>query len=465
MQDALMDGTPMIVFAGQVATTAIGTDAFQEADVMGIARPATKWCVQVRDVRELPRRINEAFKIATSGRPGPVIVDLPKDVTAAICNEAVATEPQLPGLSSEYQSTLGSEADEMLAKAAEMLNNAKRPIIFAGQGVQQGHACDELMAVAERANIPVTTSLQGLGVFREDHPLALQMLGMHGSAVANYAMQSADVILGVGVRWDDRVTGKLPDFAPAAKAAAAAGQGGIIHFDVLPKNVNKVVQADVAVVGDCKLSLEGLLPMLEPNERKEWGATLEKWKSNYPFAFTPSEDDQPMKPQEVIQELNNQIADRDDVIITTGVGQHQMFAAQFIEWKRPWAWVSSGGLGTMGFGVPSALGAKLGQPDNIVIDIDGDGSFMMTQTEMATCAEFDIKVKILLLNNDFQGMVRQWQDLFYEERYSGTKMMNPDFVKLAEAMHCAGLRCKTRKDLKEKMTEFLECDKPIVVSC
>ena len=266
MQDALMDGTPLIVFAGQVATTAIGTDAFQEADVMGIARPCTKWCVQVRDVRELPRRINEAFKIATSGRPGPVIVDLPKDVTAAICSEAVPTVPQLPGLSSEaYAGHLADEAEEQLAIAAEMINNAKRPVIFAGQGIQQGHACAELMELAERANIPVTTSLQGLGVFREDHDLSLQMIGMHGSAVANYAIQSADVIIGLGVRFDDRVTGKLPDFAPAAKAASVAGTGGIIHFDILPKNINKVVRPDVAVVGDCKLSLEAMMPMIEPN--------------------------------------------------------------------------------------------------------------------------------------------------------------------------------------------------------
>jgi acetolactate synthase-1/2/3 large subunit len=463
MQDALMDGTPMIVFAGQVATTAIGTDAFQEADVMGIARPCTKWCVQVRDVRELPRRINEAFKIAMSGRPGPVIVDLPKDVTAAICHEAVSAKPQLPGLTSaHFEGALGPDAEEELAAAAELLNHAKRPVIFAGQGIQQGDAVEELRAVAERCQIPVTTSLQGLGCFDEKDPLSLQMLGMHGSATANYAIQSADVILGVGVRFDDRVTGRIPDFAPAARAAAAAGTGGIIHFDIMPKNISKVVTPDVAVAGNCKLSLGALLPMLDQREHAEWNETIRGWKRAYPFAYTPSEDDQPMKPQEVIQELDRQIAGRDDVIITTGVGQHQMFAAQFITWHRPWSWISSGGLGTMGFGVPAAVGAKIAAPHMTVIDIDGDGSFMMTQTEMATAAEYGVGVKILLLNNDFQGMVRQWQDLFYDERYSGTEMKNPDFVKLAEAMHCQGLRCRTRKDLQSKMTEFLETDQPIV---
>lgn len=473
MQDALMDGTPMVVFAGQVATGAIGTDAFQEADVMGISRPATKWCVQVKDVRELPRRIAEAFEVATSGRPGPVIVDLPKDVTAALCSEAVAKEPQLPGLrciatpSSKGGAVQDSDQTREMMKAADMINGSKNPVIFAGQGVLQAgpEAVAELRLLSKEAQIPVTTSLQGLGAFDENEPLALHMLGMHGAAYANYAVQNSDCIIGVGVRFDDRVTGKLDTFAPAAKAASAAGTGGIIHFDILHKNVNKVVPADCAVVGDCEATLKTLRPMLKTErvaQRAPWLAQIEAWKRLHPFNYYPSKEGAHMKPQEVLEELQRQIAHRDDIIITTGVGQHQMFAAQFLRWHQPQSWVSSGGLGTMGFGVPSAIGAQLGQPGKTVIDVDGDGSFCMTAMEMATAAEYGVPVKILLLNNDFQGMVRQWQDLFFDKRYSGTEMKNPNFVALAEAMHCKGLKCETMDDLPAKMAEFLAHDGPIV---
>ncbi|MEX2672424.1 MAG: biosynthetic-type acetolactate synthase large subunit [Phycisphaeraceae bacterium] len=464
MQDALMDGTPMVVFTGQVATFAIGSDAFQEADVTGITRPCTKWNVLVKDVRELPRRINEAFHIATTGRPGPVLVDLPKDVTAAVLKEAVAVEPHLPGYHVREQGT-----SEEVAKAAEMINAAERPIFYVGQGAVLSGADQVLRRVAKAANIPVTTTLQGLGAFDETDDLSLHMLGMHGSAYANYSMQQADLVIAVGARFDDRVTGRTVDFAPEARKAHREGRGGFIHFDISPEQISKIVPATLGVEGDARKNLELLEPNIEYRERAEWFAQIRQWKEKYPFRY--NEDRRPghMKPQQVIEELYKQT--NGEAVLATGVGQHQMWAAQFYKYKRPRQWITSGGLGTMGYGVPSAIGAKLGLmveaekhggKDYVVVDIDGDGSFCMTAMEMATAAQYNIPAKILILNNDFQGMVKQWQDLFYDERYSHTQMHNPDFVKLAEAMHCKAVRCESADELPEKMREFLEAEGPVV---
>ncbi|MBI1373253.1 MAG: biosynthetic-type acetolactate synthase large subunit [Phycisphaera sp.] len=465
LQDANMDGTPLIVFCGQVATGAIGSDAFQEADVTGITRACTKWNVLVKNVHELPQRINEAFHIATTGRPGPVVVDLPKDVTGAMrINRPVCAAPQLPGY---HIRELGTS--DQLARAAEMINNARRPIIYAGQGVVLSHASELMREMAISGNIPVTTTLQGLGSFDESHPLSLHMLGMHGAAYANWAMQEADCIIAIGARFDDRITGNLATFGRSARKASAEGRGGIIHFDISPEQIGKNVPTDLGIEGDARKNLELLLPMIKHVERNEWIEQLAEWKRKYPFAFRP--DDRPghMKPQQVVQELYNQT--QGEAVIGTGVGQHQMWAAQFYNFKNPQQWFTSGGLGTMGYGVPAAIGAKLGmmieaekhgKQDRIVVDIDGDGSFCMTAMEMVTAAQYGIPAKIMLLNNDFQGMVKQWQDLFYEERYSHTEMHNPDFVKLAEAMNCKGIRCTSTADLKEKMAEFIACDQPIV---
>ncbi|EGZ29882.1 hypothetical protein PHYSODRAFT_248814 [Phytophthora sojae] len=461
LQDALMDGTPIVVFSGQVATQVLGTDAFQEADILGITRPCTKWNVQVRDVRDLARNIREAFHIATTGRPGPVLVDLPKDITAGLCRSPVVTEPQLLGYYGEKKIE-GNRVnqDANLAAAVKMINKAKKPLIFAGAGAL--HASEELRALARQANIPVTTTLQGMGAFDERDPLSLHMLGMHGSVYANKAVQDADCIITLGARFDDRVTGRVPDFAREARRASAEGRGGIIHFEITGKQVGKIVPADIAVLGDTKYNLQQILPKVETKPRTEWHKKLQGWKERYPFRYRPAAPGAPMKAQRVIEELYRQTKGRDDVLVTTGVGQHQMWAAQFYRWSRPHTFITSGGLGTMGFGLPSAIGAKMAKPDSIVVDIDGDASFSMTLCEMATAAEFNIGVKVLLLNNNFQGMVKQWQDLFYEERYSGTVMNNPDFVKFAEAMHCEAFRCEKEDRLEEDMARFLAAEGPIL---
>ncbi|CAO3640525.1 unnamed protein product [Mucor hiemalis] len=474
MADALADGIPLVVFTGQVPTTAIGTDAFQEADVVGISRGCTKWNVMVKDVAELPRRINEAFTIATSGRPGPVLVDLPKDVTAAVLKRPIPTNAMIPARPTTIPNTAISAFTEearskphpVLMRAAELINNAKRPIIYAGQGVV-GHPDGPkfLTALANDGNIPVTTTLQGLGSYDENDPKSLHMLGMHGSCYANLAMQNADVIIALGARFDDRVTGTVSEFAPEAAKAAKENRGGILHFEIMPKNINKVVEATQAIEGDVTENLKKLVPHIKSSPRKEWFDQIKSWKQSYPFFYEKTTDDNEiLKPQQLIEELDRQTKDvKDKVIITTGVGQHQMWAAQYFNFTEPRQFITSGGLGTMGYGLPSAIGAKVAKPDHIVVDIDGDASFSMTAMELATAAEFNIGVKVLLLNNSFQGMVKQWQDLFYKERYSGTVMKNPDFVKLAEAMGVKGIRVTKASEVEAKMKEFLEHDGPVVM--
>ncbi|KAI9298000.1 large subunit of biosynthetic type acetolactate synthase [Neoconidiobolus thromboides FSU 785] len=466
MQDALMDGVPLVVFCGQVPTSAIGTDAFQEADIVGISRSCTKWNVMVKDIKELPRRINEAFHIATTGRPGPVLVDLPKDITASILNQHIPAEPKIPTFSvSDLDPTREANKKKTIARVAKLINMAERPVIYAGNGLLNSIEGPELLKqLAELGDIPVTTTLQGLGAFDELDSRSLHMLGMHGSAYANLAIQHADLIIALGARFDDRVTGNLKYFAPSARKAEAEGRGGIVHFEILPKNINKSVQVTEAIEGDVKSNLGLLMPHIKKSSHPAWFERINEWKKKYPFYHgSPIGKHGYLKPQHVLEELNNQTLNiKDKVLITTGVGQHQMWAAQYYRWRHPRTMITSGGLGTMGFGLPSAIGAKIAQPDKIVIDIDGDASFCMTAMELATAAQFNIGVKVLLLNNDFQGMVKQWQDLFYEERYSSTKMYNPDFIKLSEAMGCKAIRCDNEKDLKEKMKQFLEYDGPIV---
>ncbi|KAK2750986.1 Acetolactate synthase, mitochondrial [Myotisia sp. PD_48] len=471
MQDALSDGTPMVVFCGQVPTTAIGTDAFQEADVIGISRACTKWNVMVKNVAELPRRIKEAFEIATSGRPGPVLVDLPKDVTAGILRKPIpmaSTLPSHPTAASIAARDFGQkQLEATISRVAKLVNVAKKPILYVGQGLSarpEGPAL--LKELAQKANIPVTTTLQGLGGFDELDPKSLHMLGMHGSAYANMAMQEADLIIALGARFDDRVTLNIAMFAPQAKAAAAEGRGGIVHFEIMPKNINKVVQATEAVEGDCADNLALLLPLVEPvKERPEWFAQINDWKARFPLsAYDRQTPEGRIKPQAVIEKLSDLTAHRKhETVITTGVGQHQMWAAQHFRWRHPRTMITSGGLGTMGYGLPSAIGAKVARPDALVIDIDGDASFNMTLTELSTANQFNIGVKVLILNNEEQGMVTQWQSLFYEDRFAHTHQKNPDFVKVAEAMGVQARRCSTPAEVESSLKWLIESDGPALL--
>ena len=353
MQDALSDGIPLVVFTGQVATSAIGSDAFQEADVVGISRSCTKWNVMVKSIEELPRRINEAFKIATSGRPGPVLVDLPKDITAGILRTPLPYKATTPGVNLGLPMNPLQMLDHplmddaLIQQAADMINQAQKPIIYAGNGVLSSSMGPKLLGeLAEKGNIPVCTTLQGLGAFDEMNDKSLHMLGMHGSAYANLAMQHADVIIALGARFDDRVTGKVDAFAPAARAAALQNRGGIIHFEIMPKNVNKVVEAQIPILGDVVANLAGLVPLIKSAPREEWSKDIKHWKTSYPFTYEKSLKGERMKPQEAVEELDRQTKDRkDEVIISTGVGQHQMWAAQHFRWTHPRSMVTSGGLG------------------------------------------------------------------------------------------------------------------------
>lgn len=459
MQDAMSDGTPMVVFCGQVPTTAIGTDAFQEADVIGISRACTKWNVMVKNVAELPKRIKEAFEIATSGRPGPVLVDLPKDVTAGILRRPIpmqSTLPAHPSAASLAARELSKrQLDGAISRSADLINIAKKPIIYAGQGILGSPEGPRLLReLADKANIPVTTTLQGLGGFDELDPKSLHMLGMHGAAYANMAMQEADLIIALGARFDDRVTLNIAKFAPNARLAAAEKRGGIIHFEIMPKNINKVVQATEAVEGDVTTNLAGLIPKVNAvKDRPEWFAQIKDWKERFPLtSYERGTPDGLIKPQELIEKLSNMTAHmKEKTIIATGVGQHQMWTAQHFRWRHPRTMVTSGGLGTMGYGLPAAIGAKVAAPEALVVDIDGDASFNMTLTELSTANQFNIGVKVIVLNNEEQGMVTQWQSLFYEDRYAHTHQKNPDFVKLAEAMGVPARRCSTPAEVEESL--------------
>ncbi|KAJ9232390.1 hypothetical protein DTO207G8_7188 [Paecilomyces variotii] len=465
IQNALCDGTPLIVFCGQVATSAIGSDAFQEADVLGISRACTKWNVMVRHTSELPQRLNEAFEIATSGRPGPVLVDLPKDVTASVLRQAIPTTSALPSLPlAEMQQAVPIKT---IARVADLINGAKRPVIYAGHGVLSSKDGPRLLKeLADKASIPVTTTLQGLGAFDELDEKSLHMLGMHGAAYANMSMQEADLIIALGARFDDRVTLNIQKFAPAAKRAATEGRGGIVHFEILPKNINKVVQATEAVVGDISKNVAHLLPLVKKTtmaDRYEWFEKIKEWKARWPLNLYESSEERShlIKPQYLIEELSNRTANRKhETIITTGVGQHQMWTAQHFRWRYPHTMITSGGLGTMGYGLPAAIGAKVARPDALVIDIDGDASFGMTLTEMSTAAQFNIGVKVIVLNNEEQGMVTQWQNLFYEDRYAHSHQRNPDFMAFARAMRVHHRRISKPEEVTDALTWLINTDGP-----
>jgi acetolactate synthase-1/2/3 large subunit len=442
---AYMDSIPIVAITGQVATAVVGNDAFQEADTTGITRPVTKYNVLVKDVKDLPRVIHEAFYIARTGRPGPVLIDLPKDVQVGKSTSPAAFELDLPG----YKPRVRGHTRQ-IELAAATINQAQRPVLYVGGGVILSNAAEELRAVARKGNIPVTTTLMAMGAFDENDPLALHMLGMHGSAYANYAVQYSDLLIAVGARFDDRVTGKLESFAPLAK---------VIHIDVDPASISKNVDVDIPVVGDAKAILEEMVPMIEHKPRAEWVDMIAQWKAKYPFSYDRQAGT--IKPQFVIEQIHE--ATRGDAIIATGVGQHQMWTAQYFRWTRPRQMITSGGLGTMGFGLPAALGAKLGRPDRTVIDVDGDGSFLMTLPELSTAVEYQVPVKIVILNNSFQGMVRQWQEMFYSKRYFATVMRNPDFARVAEAFGAKGLSVSHKDEVRDAIERMLAEPGPVVL--
>jgi len=442
---AMMDSVPLVAITGQVRTGLIGNDAFQEADTTGITRPVTKHNVIVKDPNELARTIREAFYIAQAGRPGPVLIDIPVDMQLAECPIFPKREIELPGFRIQYKGHA-----RQISAAAAAINASKKPVLYVGGGCVISGASEVLRAVAKKANIPVTTTLMAMGAYDQNRPESLDMLGMHGSAYANYAVQQSDLLVSVGARFEDRVTGKLETFAPNAK---------IVHIDLDPSNIGKNLHVDIPVVGDAREVLEQMLDALEYKPRKEWFEQIAAWKASHPFTYDKNAD--VVKPQFVIEEVCRQTAG--EAIITTGVGQHQMWAAQFYKYSKPRQFITSGGLGTMGFGVPSAIGAQIACPDKLVIGIDGDSSFNMTLTELSTAVMYDLPIKIVLINNGFMGMVRQWQELFYGRRYSQSSLKNPNFAKVAEALGCVGMTVDKKDQVAAAIKKMLKQTKPCVV--
>jgi acetolactate synthase I/II/III large subunit len=442
---AYMDSIPMVAITGQVKSWLIGNDAFQEADVTGITRPITKHNYLVKDIKDLSRIVAEAFYIASSGRPGPVLIDIPSDIQQA---EYEFSWPDGVEMRS-YKPTLFGHPGQ-IKKAVKMISQAKKPIIYAGGGVIISNGSNELKEFAEKINAPVTLTLMGLGAFPATHPLFLGMLGMHGTAYANYATMNADLIIAVGARFDDRVTGKLDTFAKNAK---------IIHIDIDPSSISKNVAVDIPIVGDVKNVLGQILEEIKKTpDTAEWLKVVEAWKKKHPLNYQYKGK---INPQYVIEQINE--VTQGNAIITTEVGQHQMWAAQWYKAMRPRSFISSGGLGTMGFGFPAAMGAKMGCPDKVVFDIAGDGSIQMNIQELATCVCNKIPVKVIILNNGYLGMVRQWQELFYKHRYSHTTMYNPDFVKVAEAYGGVGIRVAKKEDVRPALEKAIASDNIVFV--
>ncbi len=463
---AYMDSVPMVCFTGQVPTAMIGDDAFQEVDIIGITRPCTKHSYLVRDVNDMPRVIKEAFYLARTGRPGPIVVDLPKDVVQAYTEFKYPKRVDLPG----YRPTTEAHAGQ-IRRAYQFIKKSRHPVIYAGGGVIHAAATEELLRFAEVTQIPVTSTLMGLGCFPaavpnaeaeggvELHPLWLGMLGMHGTYRANMAVSHADVLIAVGARFDDRVTGKVSGFAPKAK---------IIHIDIDPTSISKNVEVDIPIVGDCKNALSKLLEMTEAEplenleeHRQPWLEQIRAWRETYPLRYTQGED--VIKPQYVVESIYR--LSRGEAIIATEVGQNQMWAAQYYHFAHPRSFLSSGGLGTMGYGLPAAIGAQVAHPDRLVVDIAGDGSIQMNIQELMTAVCNCLPVKVAILNNRFLGMVRQWQELFYQKNYCGTCLedASPDFVKLAEAYGAVGLRATRPSEVEPVLREAFSVNRPVLM--
>ena len=444
--NAYMDSIPMIAITGQVKSSLIGNDAFQEADVTGITRPITKHNYLVKDVLDLARTIREAFYIASSGRPGPVLIDIPSDIQQ---QETEFIWPEEIEIRSYKPTSFGHPGQ--IKKAAKLIASAKKPLIYAGGGVITSEAHHELRKLTEKLNAPITWTLMGIGCFPATHKLSLGMLGMHGTAYANHAIMEADLILAVGARFDDRVTGRLDKFAPYAK---------IIHIDIDPTSISKNVKVDIPIVGDAKNVLGQLIEDINNlPDTSEWLKTIESWKKKYPLKYQDKKDI--IKPQYVVEQIYE--ATKGNAIITTEVGQNQMWAAQWYKYDYPRTFISSGGLGTMGFGFPAAMGTKVGKPDSIVFDIAGDGSIQMNIQELATCVCNKINVKVAILNNGYLGMVRQWQELFYKKRYSYTTLTSPDFVKLAESYGAIGIRVTKKEDVRKAIEKAISIDNVVFI--
>jgi acetolactate synthase-1/2/3 large subunit len=455
---AYMDSIPIIVFTGQVPTKMIGNDAFQEADITGITRPICKHNYLVKKVDDLPRIIKEAFIIATTGRPGPVVIDLPKDITVNQTDKPYPKEITLRGYNPNYEGHVGQ-----IEKAGEMILKAKRPVLYTGGGIIISGCHKELLELAELTNIPVTNTLMGLGGFPGTHKLSLGMLGMHGTWYANNAMCETDLIIAVGARFDDRITGKVEEFAPHAK---------IIHFDIDPTAISKSVRVDVPIVGDARDCLKKLIKAIKKSNKEnpglkkkadnninKWFETINKWKKEHPLKYKMGG---PLKPQFVVEEIYR--VTKGKAIITTEVGQNQMWAAQFYKYDYPRHFLSSGGLGTMGYGLPAAIGAQMAYPDKVVFDIAGDGSIQMNIQELMTAVQYRLPVNIAILNNHFLGMIRQWQQLFFDKRYSSACLQSsPDFVKLAEAYGAVGFRVSKPENVGPILEKAINCPEPTVI--
>jgi acetolactate synthase-1/2/3 large subunit len=450
--DAMMDSVPVVFITGQVRTDLLGTDGFQEADTIGITLPIVKHSFMIQHPLEIPRTIHEAFHIARTGRPGPVVVDIPQDLSRADIPYEPVEDVHLPG----YQPTTDGN-QKQIKLAAKALANSRRPVIYAGGGVISANASGELTELATADRFPVTCTVMGLGGFPGTHEHWLGMLGMHGTRTANYAMDEADLIVAIGARFDDRITGKLSEFAPRAK---------FIHIDIDPAEISKNVPAHIPIVGDVK----NILPRLtaeyraleaDPARLEEWWTRVHKWQERHPLTYTDSTDSE-IKPQYMIQALYE--ATGGDAIVVSDVGQHQMWTAQRYHFARPRRWINSGGLGTMGFGLPAAMGAQVGCPDDTVVCVAGDGSVQMNMQELATCAQEKIPIKVFIMNNGYLGMVRQWQELFWDKRYSQVDMgQYPDFVKLADAYGATGIRLTDKTTLVPDMREALATEGPVLV--
>jgi acetolactate synthase-1/2/3 large subunit len=443
--DAYMDSLPLVVFTGQVPLRLIGNDAFQEADIVGITRPITKHNYLVRDVTELARTIKEAFHIATSGRPGPVLVDLPKDVMAHTAPFHYPTSVTMRSYNPIVEGHL-----KQIRKAADVINNAKRPILYVGGGVVLADAANELTAFARKMSCPVTTTLQGLGAFPANDPLFIGMLGMHGTWYSNMAVNHCDVLIAVGARFDDRVTGKVEAFAPEAT---------VIHIDIDPAAISKNVQVDVPIVGDVKNVLNSLIPHVRQLDTTDWQLKIAGWKREHPLRYQSGPQ---IRAQHVFRVLGEVTGG--EAVVVTDVGQHQMWAAQFFPCMHPRTFITSGGLGTMGFSLPAAMGVAFARLNLPIISISGDGGFQMNSQELTTIVQHKLPVKIFVINNGFLGMVRQWQDLFWKRRYSQVEMTSPDFVKLAEAHGCPGFRATTSSEVEDLVRRAMGyTDGPVLV--
>jgi len=443
---AYMDSIPLVVLTGQVPTSMIGNDAFQEANITGITYSITKHNYLVKDVDELPGVLKEAFYIARTARPGPVLIDLPRNVQTGETSVPYPEEVQIRSYNPNYKGN-----PKQIKRAAEAIDKSESPVIYAGGGVISSGASSELAEFARRINIPVTTTLMGLGSFPEDDPLSLKMLGMHGTRYANYAVSDTDLLIAVGARFDDRITGKISEFASHAK---------IIHIDIDPTAISKNVRVDIPIVGDAKNILSQLLSITKRGKKREsWHQKIQEWKRKYPLKYELGED---LKPQYVVEMIHKMT--KGEAIITTEVGQNQMWAAQFYEYTEPRTFISSGGLGTMGYGFPASIGAQIGRPEKIVFDIAGDGSFQMNIQELATAVNYKVPVKIAILNNGYLGMVRQWQQLFYKSRYSQVNLEgHPDFVKVAQAYEIEGIRVTKPEEVEPALKKALNIAGPVIL--